>query len=445
MVQRARLEAEAVAEPDRRARRPLWWWAVLALAAIAGGVAFLRKGPSELPVYVVAGERMLHGAEIYLTTDAKPFTYPPFFALPFVPFVWLPAGAWRPLWYAITLAAFAAVVVLLRRFYTADFVLAPRARRAFWVVVALLGLRHVLAIFENQSHDMVVLLCTVAASLAWARGVDGRAGAWAGLGAACKATPGLFGVPFLLQGGWRAALAATVVGAAATLLPDLVLPRADGQLWVTAWVHTMLAGVQPGAAADLGGTWTAGSILNQSLSGTLYRLTTPVPAGDDSPWVVDAALVALDPAARHVVVSVGQALVLALVAWLARPGVVRRAPFLSFRDLRLAQAAAVACGMVLLSPMSSKSHFGVLVLPAALAASLLCRGRRDPWLVAFLSGSFVAGTITTKGLVGSRVGNVLLGYGAVTWSALLLLLATARCVRLLRTQVPASSGRIALD
>lgn len=428
---------------ETRPRRSLWWWGLLGvavLAAVAGGVAFVHKDPSELPVYVEAGQRMLRGAEIYRTSDLKPFTYPPFFALPFVPFAWLPEAAWRPVWYVVTLAAFALVVQLLRRFYAPDFVLAPRARRVFWLLVVLLGLRHVLAIFENQSHDMLVLVCTVVASLAWARGADGRAGGWAGLGAACKATPGLFGVPFVLQGSWRAALAAAVVGVGATLLPDLLLPRADGKFWVMAWVHTMLPGVQPGAAADLGGTWTAGSILNQSLSGTLYRLTTPTPVGAASPWVVDAVVIALDAASRRRVVLGGQLLVLGLVAWLARPGLTRRAPFQSFRDLRLAQAAAVACGMVLLSPMSSKSHFGVLVLPAALAASLLCRGRRDPWLALLVLASFVAGTITTKGLVGSRVGNHLLAYGAVTWSAVLLLLATARAVHLLRRPPPSAGA-----
>lgn len=421
--------------PRPRRRRAPWVLVLIGVAVVAGGIAFLRKEPSELPVYVRGGERMLQGAEIYVTDDAKPFTYPPFFALPFAPFSWLPAAAQRPVWYAITVAGLWVIVSLLRRFYADDFA-SPRARRLFWTLVVLLGLRHVLAIFENQSHDMLVLLCTVLASLAWARDTDGRAGAFAGLGAACKATPGLFGVLFVLQGSWRAALAAVLVGTTATLLPDLLLPRADGQLWVQAWMHTMLAGVQPGGAAELHGTWTAGSILNQGLSGTLYRLTTAITPAPGSPWEVDAAVVALDAGARRAVVLTGQVLVLALVAWLARPGVVRRAPALHRRDLRLAQAAAVACGMVLLSPMSSKSHFGVLLLPAALVASLLCRGWRDACLIVLLAASFVAGTITTKGLVGSRTGNLLLAYGAVTWSAVLALLATARAVRLLRRPAP---------
>lgn len=420
----------AVAARFSSAQRRAFVYAVLGLVVVLGAIAFLRKSSSELPVYILGAQRMLQGAEIYLTSDDKPFTYPPFFALPFVPLAWLPEPAWRPVWYVITLGVLWVIVAQLRRFFAPDFALAPRARRLFWLLVAIVGGRHVLAIFENQSHDMLVLLCTVGASLAWARGGDSRAGAWAGLGAACKATPGLFAVPFVLQGSWRASGAAVAVGVVATLLPDVVLPRTDGQLWVQAWAHTMLAGVRPGATAELSGTWTAGSVLNQSLSGTVYRLTTPVVPGGTSPWEIDVALLALGDTARRAVLLVAQLSVLGMVAWVARPGVVKRAP-LHFRDLRLAQAAAVACGMVLLSPMSSKSHFGVLVLPVVVVAGIVCRGRRDRWLIGLFVLMFVAGTATTKGVVGSRLGNILLGYGAVTWTAVLALVATVRVVALL--------------
>jgi len=425
--------------PARRRGWRIVAWSAVAAAVLAGAVAFVRKEPSELPVYVRGAERMLRGAEIYSTADAKPFTYPPFFALPFLPFLGLSGTALRLLWYAVNLAVLAVVVRLLQRFYRADFAGEPRRRLGFWFVVAAVAGRHVLAILENQSHDMVVLAFTVAAALAWARRDDGRAGAFAGLGAACKATPALFALPFLLQRSWRALLLMAGVGAAATLLPDVVLPRADGRLWVEAWARTMLAGVRPGAAADLEGTWSAGSILNQSLSGTVYRLTTPLPGEPRSPFEVDVALVRLDEGARRVVVLAAQLAVVALVAWLARPGGCRRAPAAHARDLRLAQAAAVACGMVLLSPMSSKSHFGVLVLPVALAASLLGRRRLDLVLGGLLLFVFVIGTLTTKGIVGSRTGNVLLGYGAVTWAAVGALLMTARAARLLASPLPAAA------
>jgi hypothetical protein len=412
----------------------------LLLLAVAGLVPFLRKQPSELPVYVLGAERMREGSEIYRTSDAKPFTYPPFFALPFVPLVGLPEGWQRTIWYFVTLAALAGVLVCIWRFAGPELEGSGRTRAWFWVLLAALCGRHLLAVFENQSHDMLVLLCTAAAAAAWAGSRDrpagargsAWAGAWAGLGAACKATPGLFALPFLLRPSWPALLAAGLAGAAATLLPDLLLPRADGRLWVVAWIATMVSGLRPGGVAELSGTWTAGSILNQSLSGTLYRLTTPVPAGPASPWEIDAAVVALAPDARRLVVLAGQVLVLIAVAWLARGAAARAAPPERAAAVRFGQAAAVACGMVLLSPMSSKSHFGVLLLPVALALVLACRGVRDPWLRLLLLLVFVAGTLSSKGIVRSRLGNLLLAYGSVTWTAVFGLLLAARSIALLR-------------
>ncbi len=414
----------------RSVGRIVWFGLALVVAAV-GLAVFLRKGSSELPVYVLGAERMLLGSEIYRTSDLKPFTYPPFFALPFIGLVNLSVTVQRVVWYCVTVLALVFTWRRLVRLFEPDLPAASRARRVFIVLLAVVGGRHLLAIFENQSHDMLVLGCTVAASVAWARGQNGRAGGWAGLGAACKATPLLFAVPFLLQRSGRALLGAALVGAAATLLPDVVAPRTDGQLWVWAWIETMLAGVRPGAVADLSGTWAAGSILNQSLTGTLHRLTTDVGA-PTSVWDVHATIVVLSPAGRRGVLLAAQLLLVVGVAWLCRPAAVRAAPAGNVRYVRLAQAAAVACGMVLLSPMSSKSHFGVLLLPIALAAFLVCRGCRDRALIAGLALVFVIGTLTTKGVVGSRLGNVLLAYGSVTWTAVLALMLTARAQTLLR-------------
>jgi hypothetical protein len=411
-------------------QRRVVWCVIAAVVLGAGLAAFLRKEPSELPVYVLGAQRMLAGDEIYRTADLKPFTYPPFFALPFVPLAGWSVPVQRTAWFFANVVVLVLIVRMLARFYAPDLRLRPRVRRWFWVVLAACAGRHVLAIFENQSHDMLVLWGTVGAAVAWGRGRDVAAGACAGLAAACKATPALFVVPFVLQVSWRALLGLAVAGAAATFLPDLLTPRADGELWVMAWIHTMLAGVRPGAAADLDGTWTAGSILNQSLAGTVYRLTTPLPGAPATPWEIDSAVVAWSQEARGNALLLAQGLVLALVAWCARPRVVRAAPALDIGYVRWCQAAAVGCGMVLLSPMSSKSHFGVLLLPVAVAALLLVRGSRDRVLLVLLGAVFVAGTLTTKGLVGKNAGNQLLAYGSVTWTALLALLLSLRAQRL---------------
>ncbi|MGK0201349.1 MAG: hypothetical protein ACI9S9_000407, partial [Planctomycetota bacterium] len=78
-------------------KRSSLWLLPLLLAVLVGGSFYsdrqAAKGDRELNVYVTGGQRMAAGEEIYRRGfDAKPFTYPPFAAVPFVPFAKLPAS-----------------------------------------------------------------------------------------------------------------------------------------------------------------------------------------------------------------------------------------------------------------------------------------------------------------------------------------------------------------
>ncbi|MFO1053217.1 MAG: glycosyltransferase family 87 protein [Planctomycetota bacterium] len=410
-------------ESGRRARGVLL--TILALAAVvAGAIAAWKKDSSELPVYVTGAEHMLHGGEVYEPLAAKPFTYPPFFALPFLPFTRLDAGAQRVIWFLCNVAMLGASLVLLHRVIARGAAL--RAGPLFWALVVAFSIRHLLAVFENQSHDLVVLLCLCIAAERASRAREMGSGSAMGLAAACKATPLLFLPALICQRRGRAVLGFAVVAAAATLLPDLFLPRADGQLWVTAWIRTFAGAMGAGRPADVGHAWTASNFLNQNLAGTLHRLTLhPSLEGE---FVRDVALVELGAGVRQAVTLVAQALVVAIVAWAAWP---TRARGLVARELawrRFGEIGAIACAMLLLSPMSSKSHFCVLLLPTTFCIAETIRGdawRRRPLVTALLAFSFCAATLSTKGLIGREAGNLLLAFGAVAWGTFALLLASA--------------------
>jgi uncharacterized membrane protein len=79
--------------------------------------------------------------------------------------------------------------------------------------------------------------------------------------------------------------------------------------------------------------------------------------------------------------------------------------------------------MLLLSPMSSKSHFCVWLLPVAFLAERLLRGRRCVAALALFALAAVA-ALLAKDLLGKRLGNLVLAYGNATWATLLLLLAS---------------------
>lgn len=404
-------------------RRKRWIVGLLLLAAlVGGGAAFLRKQTSELPVYVTGAARMLDGDPIYRRDEPKPFTYPPFFALPFVPFVVLPTQGQRVVWYVVNLAVLALVLSRLDRFWRGR--VPDGTRVKFWLVTLLLAGRHVMSVFENQSHDLLVAALVVFAAVDYAERRELRAAGWAGIAAACKATPLLFLVLFVVQRRWRAALWMLGVALVLTGLPDLLLPQDGGKSWAVSWFDTLLVGIAPGSTAAVAGAWNAASYLNQSLSGTLHRLVTPVV--EDGPFLRDVAVVALEPGARKVVILVGQLCVLGLVALAAMPRWLRGADERAAEQRRFAAAAAVTCGMVLLSPMSSKSHFCVLLLPIALAVADWLRPSKDRVVTLALVLLLLLGPLTVKGLIGGEIGEVVLAFGSVTACALVALLVVVR-------------------
>lgn len=417
-------------------KRSSLWLLPLLLAVWVGGAWYFdaraQKADRELPVYVTGGERMAAGEPIYRRgTEGKPFTYPPFAAVPFVPFAAIPPD-WQPAaWFTINYAILLLLLRWLDRWATAAGPGRGPARRWwFWVPTAVVGGRHVLSVFTNQSHDLLIAGLVALTAAAWCRGRS-TAGVWAGLGAAVKATPLLFVGLFGLRGRWLALCALLAAAIGATLLPDFVFPRADGGAWWRSWYEVNLRPLEVGGAARALGAWNSHSVLNQSLSGALVRLFRPVEYPDPSFVVGGAGEVLWFELPAAVVRGVTIALqlgVLALIAVGVRAA--RRAVAavaVAQRQVGLGEVAAFACGMVLLSPQSSKSHFCVWLFPVAFVADFLLRSRRDAPALALALAAAVFGLLS-KELLGRQLGNLLLAWGNVTWSTVLLLLATVRCL-----------------
>jgi Glycosyltransferase family 87 len=393
---------------------------VIVVFLIALGLPpFLHKGTggaSELPVYTLAGERLAASQEIYRASDPKPFTYPPFFAVPFVSAPTTPLQPPRPAanylgWYLLNVLCLGVIILVVHRHLVAAF--HDRLNRwLFWTVVAVLAGRNVASVFGNHSHDLLVFLPIALGVDLVCRRRDRRAGVWFGIAAACKATPLLFVLPFAMSRNWRALTIMVASAAVATLVPDLLFPRSDGQLWVSAWLKTFVLNLRPGGPANAG-PWVADSSLNQSLAGTLHRLfATP-----------GALLVNAGAGGSRVIVYVGLLGVVALTAivQLALPASTSSADRAAFR---FGQAASIVCGMVLLSPMSSKAHFCVVLFPIAFCVQQMLLHRSRPLMLMLVLVGLV-NIASTKDLIGKDAGNQLLAFGPVTWATVLALVATA--------------------
>ncbi|MBS0208256.1 MAG: DUF2029 domain-containing protein [Planctomycetes bacterium] len=396
-----------------------------------------RRG--ELDVYLVGAERMVEGAQVYVRGGdpvyrTNAFTYPPFFALVFVPLLGFSEPVGAALWALASWVALVAIAWMIDR-TVASFVTDEQARdrrltAVFWIaLVALIG-RHLLSILEALSHDVLTLLLVTACVYGLSLGRQRAAGVCAGIAAACKATPLLFAPVFMWQRRWSATACVVLAAALCTWLPDLTHPNKAQIPWALDWYQTFLSNVRPGATVEAPGGWQAWSEANQSLSGSLYRLLNPPTTRPDEAER-DISVWNPGPHGTKAVTLAAQVGVLVLMLWAAWP---RRAPEREGRQdwplVEFGQGAIVATAMPLLSPMSSKSHFGILILPVAYCLTYYLYRRRDRAVLVLLASTFVIGTLTMKSLVGHSWGRYLLGCGTVTWCALASLIAAARTLQL---------------
>jgi len=142
----------------------------------------------------------------------------------------------------------------------------------FWLrlFALLLSAKLILAVFENQAYDALVLVAVLIGLFALSADRPLAAGAGLALAAALKATPLIF-LPYLLWKRYFAAAAAFVlVYALASLLPDLLFAPAGGPGYFSTWLGEVAGpslGINPVGAPFA--FWDGANILNHSLRGAV--------------------------------------------------------------------------------------------------------------------------------------------------------------------------------
>ncbi|MDP9791492.1 hypothetical protein J2S43_000004 [Catenuloplanes nepalensis] len=251
-------------------------WAVFAAIAIVSSVLVLHRAPddrlSDLHIYYGAAEAVRAGDALYgyVAENGGPFTYPPFAAILFVTFTWIPELTLRIVWLAATTGAVAAIGVTMSRLLAGRHAALLPPGIAIAVLItssAQSNLR-----FGQVSVFLVLLALVDAAGLTPAR----YRGVLIGVAAAIKLTPLLF-VAFLLWSRQTGAAArATLTFLGCGLLGALALP-ADS--W-TYWSGTVLRTSRIGDLTSTG---------NQSINGVLLRAGVTETAA----WVAAAGAICL--------------------------------------------------------------------------------------------------------------------------------------------------------
>jgi hypothetical protein len=391
---------------------------------LAAGLHLLLRQDNEWErVFVPSAARLWAGQDLY--ADGSAYLYPPFTAWATLPFLGMSHGLGRFFFVVLNLAG---VVFVFRGAWrlAGGGPLTTAAERGAALAGGLCGVFYLHNCLVHQQTDVWIAALLVAGCLALAAGRSMLAATGFGIAAAMKCTP-LLWAPYLVWRG-RPAAAAWLVAVAlgANLLPDLVARPPEGGTWLGEFTSRHLA---PLTDRDhVPGTWGSKIIYNQSLAGAAQRWLT----ADPSPTTTSesAERPGISPLAIRAVLLGAEIALLALAA---------RAFGRPFRPAGEAEREVPEYGvvltlMLLLSPMSSMAHFGILVVPGfCLARRAFSRG--DRLLTALLAAAVAAAVVSNKDLLGGWLYTAALWCGCVMWCSLLLL---AGCLReLLRAPLPA--------
>jgi hypothetical protein len=345
-------------------------------------------------------------------------------ALAALPFTALPSWAGRGAWLLVNVAC---LWLMVRWAWT----LAGGGRlqgnaSAGWgehgpaVAGFLCGIFYLLNCLAHQQTDVVIGALLLGGCLALARTRTFLAATCFGLAAAMKCTA-LLWIPYLVwRGKARAAIWLLAVAFGVNFLPDLVNRSPSGRPWLAEYADRFLRPMT--TASYTPGNWGSDLVVyNQSLSGAANRwLRTTWVWGPTNCEPVPQASPAGPEVVRGLVYSLEALLLLATALALGRP-------FQPLRDRpdelpgRLAlESSVVLLLMLLLSPMSSKAHFGVMLLPGFCLARA-ARATRSPFPAVVLGAALTTALLSNKEPLGERLYTLTLWYGSVTWNALFLL------------------------
>jgi len=223
-----------------------------------------------------------------------------------------------------------------------------------------------------------------------------------------------------------------IVTVVAFEIPDILFPREVGS-WGGYWISLVTNSIGQSDGGQTVAHWSSWNQLNQSIAGTITRLFSYAsPSNIDG---VNVCIAELEPSTIKRIILVARILIIGiLVVAIHKPSntpiVIRR----------FSEGALVVCGMLLLSPMSSKAHFFLLLLPAAIMVRFYLWEQKDKLVALLLIGMFVYGTLTSKGLIGKEGGRAILATGSVTWCTLLAMLGTWRVMWLQSSSVSSLSN-----
>jgi hypothetical protein len=429
---------------------PVWnrlgaYYVPLLAVAVLAGMSFRFLQFSRTSDW---GKCLVPAALCLADRDGLPglYAYPPAMAMLTLPLARLPVLEGDVAWYFINVLAACIAFTCAWRLAGGPGLTQLSGRwHAVLALSLVLGGRFFVSPLENTQFDMIIACLLLAGCCRLWQGRDWSSGLLLGASSAMKCTPLLF-LPYLLwRRRWRAALLMSATFLLLNLLPDLLWPQRSGTLYLVDWYRNTLRPLESHAP----GVWHTGIAFNQSLGGLFNRW---VAYG----WPLSESQIAqfievpdhLIPVVRCLTWGTA-AVLLGLTAWrLGRPfqslpthssarshsvgGFLRNPLPVSERPAYTARSSPIAwtemqpgieaglgvCLMLLLSPMSGKSHYVVMILPAMLMARRVIE-QPHPGSIVLACCLVVTGPLCATDLVGDALADLTLFWGFPTLFVLL--------------------------
>jgi len=383
-------------------------WAVIGLALVLYYPAF-STGYGGTAIFLLAGDCMLQGQP--LAACSPGYSYPPLLAFFMIPLSLLPLWAGKLAWYGVVIATTYGCFRICESLTIGSF--GVTRKELMWVrlFTVILSFKFVMAVFANQAYDSLVFFFLLVGlyGLSENRTFLGAFGLAAAT--ALKATPLLMLLYPLLHRKWKLFALGVALCAGLSLLPDVLFPPSPpnaGYLrtWLEGFAGGGLFGTRP--AEGYAQFFQGSDHLNQSLKTFVYRLVDP----RDLPWgdFTGQAQVIL-----YAVYFVYCLTALAIILRSAK-----------MEGAHLWGASVVVISMLMLSPISSKSHFVALLLPHMAIVAYLLK-HREVWAraVPLLCASYVLNLLASRGVTGRALSAKMLSLGSITIATLLLLAVVA--------------------
>ncbi|HSD99574.1 MAG TPA: glycosyltransferase family 87 protein [Burkholderiales bacterium] len=383
-------------------------WAVVALALVLYYPTF-STGYGGTAIFLLAGDCMLQGKAL---ADCSPgYSYPPFFGFFMIPLSLLPLWAGKLAWYGVVIATTYGCFRICETLTVESFGLTRKELAWVRLFTVILSFKFVMAVFANQAYDSLVFFFLLVGLYGLSKSRDFLGAFGLAAAAALKATPLLMLLYPLLHRKWKLFALGVVLCTGLSFLPDVLFPPSPPnagylQTWLVGFAGGGLFGTRP--AEGYAQFFQGSDHLNQSLKTFVYRLVDP----RNLAWGDFTAQVQVILYAVYVVYC------LAALAIILRSA--------KMEGAHLWGASVVVISMLMLSPISSKSHFVALLLPYMAIVAYLLK-HRELWAraVPLLGASFVLNLLASRFPAGRGLSMKMLSLGSITIATLLLLAVVA--------------------